>query len=305
MVVYLTGATGLAGAAIAKASARRGHTVIGVAFRGEREPAGVSKLLRLDLADEEGVTHSLLDHFPEVIINAAAISEPARCEKEPEASHRINVELPALLARLAHHLSSRFIHLSSDMVFNGRTGNYRPDAPTTPTSLYGRQKLEAEKAVLQHAPEFATIIRTTLLTGNSLGGRRSVHEKLFEAWSAGQATRLFDDEVRHPCLADNLAKVAVEISERNDLFGLYQWAGPEEVSRYEIGRRILERFKLPAHLVEKASLQDDPKFANRPANLSLDISALTGKLKTRPLPFSEQLEVFNVPLPFRAWYNSL
>lgn len=305
MVVYLTGATGLAGSAIASAAARRGHTVIGVAFRGEHEPTGVSKLLRLDLSDEDQVVHSLLDHFPEVIINAAAFSEAARCDREPEISGRINVQLPATLARLAHHLSSRLIHLSTDMVFNGKAGHYSPASPIAPRSLYGRQKLEAEGLALQNAPEFATVIRTTLLTGNSQGGRRSVHEKLFEAWAAGQTTPLFEDEIRQPCLAENLAEVIVEISERNDLFGLYHWAGSEELSRYEIGRRILDRFKLPAHLVKKISLRDDPKFADRPADLSLDISALTKKLKTRPLSFSDQLQTFKVPVPFRSWYNNL
>lgn len=305
MIVYLTGATGLAGAAIAEAVARRGHTVVGVSFRNEQTPPGLSKLLRYDLADEEKVTHSVLDHFPEVIINAAAISEPARCEKEPEVSRLVNVQLPTILARLAHHLSARLIHLSTDMVFDGKSDHYRPDSPTAPTSLYGRHKLEAEKEVTRLASEFATIVRTTLLTGNSLGGRRSVHEKLFETWAAGRTTPLFDDEIRQPCLADNLADVVAEISERNDLFGLFHWAGAEEISRYEIGRRILAHFKLPEELVEKTSLRSDPAFADRPANLSLDIRGLTGKLKTQPLPFSEQLERLKVPVPFRSWYNSL
>lgn len=304
MIIYLTGATGLAGSAIAEAASRRGHTVVGVGFRSDLQPAGVSKMLRLDLRDENQVIDSLLDQFPEVVINAAAISEPAKCDEDPDGSAKINVELPATLARLAHHLSARFIHLSTDMVFDGQKGGYRPDSPTAPVSTYGRQKLKAEEAVMSRTPEFATVLRTTLLTGNSPGGRRSVHEKLFATWAAGNTARLFDDEIRQPCLAGSLAETVVEIAERNDLFGTFHWAGAEKISRYEIGRRILEHFKLPPNLIEKTSLRSNPDFADRPADLTLDISPLSQKLKSRPLSFSAQLDTLKVPVPFRTWYHS-
>lgn len=305
MIIFLTGSTGLAGAAIAEAAARRGHQVIGIGFRTDLKPPGVSSFLQLDLSDETILTRSLLDIFPDVIINAAAISEPAKCDEDPAGSSRVNVHLPSALARLAHHVSARLIHLSTDMVFDGRASHYSPDSPTSPTSEYGRQKLVAEKNILQQAPELAIVLRTTLLTGNSLRGRRSAHEKLFENWAAGKPTPLFADELRQPCLANNLAEAVVEIAERNDVLGTFHWAGAETISRYEIGRQILEHFKLPTELVQKTSLADDPRFANRPANLTLDTHLLTGKLKTRPLDFETQLDQLKVPPPFRDWYNSL
>jgi dTDP-4-dehydrorhamnose reductase len=305
MLIFLTGASGLAGAAVVETASRRGHHVIGTAFRSEPPSEGLKQLLRLDLGETYQVARTVLDAFPDVIINAAAVSEAAKCEEDPAASARINVELPAALARLAHHISARFIHLSSDMVFDGLSSQYSPSAPANPSSEYGRQKLEAEKRVLAEASGTATIVRTTLLTGNSPGGRRSLHEKLFEMWADGRAARLFTDELRQPCLVNNLAEVVVELCERNDLRGTFHWAGPETISRYEIGRRILEHFKLPPGLVEKASLAGNPQFAGRPPRLTLDISHLAGKLKTRPVGFEEQLEHFKVPPPFRAWYNSL
>ena len=304
MIIYLTGATGLAGSAIAEAGARRGHTIIGIGFKNEIVPPGVSKMLRLDLTEEDQVIDSLLEHFPEVIINAAAISEPDICDQNPEASRKLNVALPATLARLSHHLSARLIHLSTDMVFDGCRGDYAPDSPTGPTSTYGHQKLDAEREVMKRTPEFATILRTTLLTGNSPSGRRSAHEKLFATWAAGNTARLFYDEIRQPCLANNLADVVIEISERNDLFGIFHWAGSEKISRYEIGRSILEHFKLPRNLIEKTALQSNPDFVGRPKNLTLDIGQLSRLLKTKPLAFSGQVDALKVPLPVRPWYHS-
>src|SRR5690625_3103824 len=149
MIVYLTGATGLAGAAIAEAFSRRGPKVVGVALQSETDQQGVSEWIRFDLAKEDELIHSLLDRFPDLIVNAAAISSPAACEENPEKSQQINVEMPGALARIAHHLSARLIHLSTDMVFDGNKGDYRSDSSTAPTSLYGKQKLEAERVVLE------------------------------------------------------------------------------------------------------------------------------------------------------------
>lgn len=304
MIIYLTGATGLAGAAIAEAAARRGHSVIGVGFRHESAPPGVSTFLRHDFRDQDTVVQSLLDYFPEVIINAAAIADASECEANPEDSARLNVQLPATLARLAHHLSARLIQISTDMVFDGLRGDYKPQETPNPTSLYGRQKLEAETEILHRAPEFATIIRSTLLTGNSLSGQRSVHEKLFAAWADGQSSDLFEDEFRQPCLAENLAQAVIEISERNDLFGTFHWAGHDPLSRFEIGEKILQHFNLPENLVKKSRLTGNPKSPNRPANLTLDTNDLSRKLKTRPLPFNAQLDTFKIPVPFRPWYHN-
>lgn len=304
MLIYLTGATGLLGHAVLKTAARRGHKIIGVGFTRDPEGEAIQHSVKLDLREPNQAVRSILDHFPDVIINAAAISEPAACEQNPENSARLNIELPDTLARLAHHMSARLVHVSTDMVFDGKKGNYSPDDLPGPASVYGKQKLRAEASVLELAPEFATVVRTTLLTGNSPEGKRSVHEKLFQTWAAGNTTRLFHDEFRQPCHAENLADVLIEIAERNDIQGLYHWTGGETVSRYEIGDRIRERFKLPKSSIEKTSLKDDPAFASRPADLTMDISALLGKLKTRPQPFSQQLDTFHVPTPFRDWYRT-
>ena len=80
--------------------------------------------------------------------------------------------------------------------------------------------------------------------GNSIAGRRSVHERLFLDWSAGRVPRLYTDEFRQVCTSENLAEAMVELCERDDFRGVFHWAGADLLSRYEIGRRIREHFKL-------------------------------------------------------------
>ncbi len=309
MNLFLTGASGLVGSAFARAAARRGHRVTGITgtFAGSLD--GLAAKLTLDLTDEAALTSAVLDAFPEVMVNCAAVSVPAQCEADPARAQALNVALPALLARLAHHVSARFIHLSSEQVFDGgRTEPYAPGDPPSPVNLYGRQKLAAERAVHAAAPDFAVMLRLPLLTGNSASGERSLHEHLFADWAAGRTPRLFTDEYRQPCAAENVAEVMVELCERNDLPGVYHWAGTELLSRHALGVKIREHFKLTA---TQAPLQqvvraDQPEAARkRPACLALDLAPLAGILKTQPQNVADQLAALNVPPRCRDWYFQL
>ncbi len=304
MKILLTGASGLVGSNVAKVASRRRHEVLGIASSWSEDIPGVNHLHRLDLQDENETTALILAYFPDAIVNAAAISNPSACEKDPVLSRAINVTLPEVLAKISHHLGARLIHLSSEQVFDGKNEFYHPSDPVCPINLYGQQKVVSEQQVENFAPETTTIIRVPLLSGNSLTGQHSLHEKLFAQWSTGEKTPLFADEFRQPCSAENLSEVIVELCERVDLTGKFHWAGRETLSRFEIGTQILNHFKLPETLIEKSSQKTVSETTPRQAKLSLKCDALTQKLKTSPQTFSEQLELLNVPKPFQSWYHS-
>ncbi len=309
MTIFLPGASGLVGSAFARAAARRGHHVVGVVgtFPGEIE--GVTKTIRVDLSSEAAVAAAVLEQFPDAIVNAAAISSPEACDAKPALAEALNVALPTALAKLAHHLSARFVHLSSEQVFDGTSpAPYSRNAPVSPINLYGRQKVASERAVHAAAPEFAVTLRAPLLMGNSAAGRRSLHERLFADWAGGSTPRLFTDEFRQPCTAENLAEVMLELCERREIRGVFHWAGAELISRYALGRQIRERFKLTekqAPLVPAARSDAPDALGKRQACLALDLAPLLGKLKTRAQTIAEQLPELHVPPPCREWYRSL
>ncbi len=306
MTIFLTGASGLVGSAFARAAARRGHRVIGTvgSFAGQIE--GLAQKRTLDLGDEMAVTAAVLDAFPHAIVNCAAISVPEQCDAHPALAQTLNVALPATLARLAHHVSARFVHLSSEQVFDGtRAAPYSAGDPVSPINLYGRQKLESERAVQAAAAEFAVTIRAPLLMGNSAAGQRSNHERLFADWAAGRTPRLFTDEFRQTCTAENLAEVMLELCERAEVRGVFHWAGAELISRHALGLRIREHFKLTekqAPLARVARVELPEVAKKRQACLALNLAPLASKLKTRPQTIAEQLDELKVPVPCRAWY---
>jgi len=84
---------------------------------------------------------------PEIIINAAAYTAVDKAENEPELAQRINAEMPALIAKNAK--GTKFLHFSTDYVFDGVRGRYHEDAATNPVNIYGASKLAGERAVLE------------------------------------------------------------------------------------------------------------------------------------------------------------
>ena len=102
-------------------------------------------------------------HQPDVIVNAAAISDVGVCEKDPEGSYLANVVLPMTLAAAAEEIGAKLISFSSDQVYTGCVGNgpYSEDQILPePTNLYARHKLEAERRVLDIHPN-AVLLRAT------------------------------------------------------------------------------------------------------------------------------------------------
>ncbi|MEM9160437.1 MAG: SDR family oxidoreductase [Verrucomicrobiota bacterium] len=306
MKILLTGASGLLGAAFAKAAARRRHQVIGIVGSYQDEVEGLARQQKLDLADAPELERSTLDLFPDAIVNCAAISRANECEAQPDHSHRINVELPAQLGLLSRHFFAPFLHISSEQVFDGKTAPYKVDSPTNPLTLYAQQKRNAEIEVAKIAPANHITLRVPLLSGNSLPGTRSIHEQLFAAWSQGKQTPLFEDEYRQIAPIDNIADVMVELLERDDIQGkLYHWAGEKSLSRWEMGQSLIQHFGLPETLIQRAQRGDDPRFADRQADLSMDLQPLAALLKTQAQAFGDHLDTLIVPKPFRSWYNAI
>jgi dTDP-4-dehydrorhamnose reductase len=304
MRLVVIGASGLLGREVVRAAVRRGHAVLAVgSTRPPSVPPGV-ETARLAAGDLAGAERLVLDRFPDGVINAAALSDVGVCERELGLARQANIELPGRLAQLANHVGARFIHLSTDMVFDGTRGPYRSTDTPAPLNVYARTKLEGEEAVMAAGRHGACVVRSTPILGNTPGGDRTPHERLFLDWKAGKVARLFTEEVRQPVSSPNLAEVCVELAERGNLSGIFHWGGSEAVTRLELGERIARRFGLdPAGLVQGVSYADVPGLPARPRDLSVELHPLAGKLRTRPQRLDEILDGLEVPRGCEDWWR--
>jgi dTDP-4-dehydrorhamnose reductase len=304
MKLVVTGASGFLGREVCLAALRRGHEVI--ALGGARTPTvpDVKQARAFDLCAEAALEALLLEEFPQSVVHCAALPTIETCLADPAKAKTLNTDVPRKLAQLCFHVGAKLVHLSTDTVFDGVAGNYQPTDTPAPLNLYGETKAAAEVEVLRYGREHAAVLRTSPIIGNSPGGDRGLHERLFLAWKEDRPTALFTDEIRQPVEVSNLADVTIELCERANLSGLFHWAGAEALSRHEIGVRIARHFGLdPGKYVRPIGRAEVPSAAARPRDLSLRLHPLAGKLRTPAQSFEEQLAALRVPRGCEAWYE--
>ena len=174
---------------------------------------------------------------PDVIIHCAGMTQSAACERNPTQARTMNVEMTARLSELAARI--RLVFFSTDLVFDGRAGHYDETAPVNPLSVYGETKVQAERLALENPAH--TVIRTSLNGGVSPSGDRGFNEELRRAWQAGHTVNLFTDEFRCPIAARVTAQAVWALIDQNHA-GLYHIAGPERLSRWQIGQLVAQRW---------------------------------------------------------------
>lgn len=235
----------------------------------------------LDLKNFGAVRELFGKESPEMIIHCAALANTPACEKNPALAHQLNVDVTALLAELAAEIP--FILFSTDLVFDGGTGNYDESAEVNPLSAYAKTKVEAERIVLANAKH--TVVRTSLNFGTSITGDRAFNEQMRSTAAREEMLKLFVDEFRCPIPAEVTARAVWELAAL-DKPGVHHLAGSERLSRWEIGQ-LLAAYWAPMNVrMEQASIRNFRGLPRSP-DTSMNCAKIQ-KLLSFPLPkFSE------------------
>jgi dTDP-4-dehydrorhamnose reductase len=291
MHVLITGAGGFLGSAVAAEVARQGWVATALYRQHLPRAWPQQRAQQVDTTDLAALQSAVLEVFPDVIINCAAVPQGAFVEADPDLATKLNVALPAELARLANHLGARLIHLSTEQVFDGQEAPYAPTDTPLPLHLYGQQKLLAEREVLAAARKSSVVLRLPLLTGNSPGGHRAPHEALLHDLAEGKLSPQWTDVVRQPASTANVARLIGELILRPNLNGLFHWAGTEPVTRAELSQRTWARFS-----DQPFPWPTEPCPHPRvPRDLRLASPNLLGKVKCRPEDLDTQLAALQLP----------
>jgi dTDP-4-dehydrorhamnose reductase len=266
-LVWITGAGGLIGSHLVKCAPE---------FAPGWQVAALTHQ-QLELTDFDAVARAFTTQRPSLIIHCAALSRAAACQANPALAERVNVAATRHLCELADAMP--FVLFSTDLVFDGRQGNYvETDAPH-PLSVYAQTKMRAEEFVLKNPRH--TVVRAALTAGASPAGDKSFTEQMRAAWARGETLKLFTDEFRSPIPAAVTARAVWELVARNQP-GLYHLAGSERLSRWEIGQLLVKRWPDVRASIERASIEDFPG-PPRPADTSLNCAKLQ-RLLSFPLP---------------------
>lgn len=267
MKAWVTGAGGLIGNYLVQAAPQ---------FAPGWEVRGLTRD-QLELTDFAAVARAFREDAPSLVIHCAALSKSPACQADPALARRLNVEVTTCLTQLAADIP--LIFFSTDLIFDGRKGNYTETDSPNPLSVYGETKVAAEAVVLRN-PRHA-VVRTSLNGGTSPTGDRGFNEEMRRMFRAGQVLNLFTDEFRNPLPALVTARAVWELSALG-VTGIYHIAGREKLSRWEIGRLVAARCPELQPQLRAGSLKEY-RGAPRAPDTTLDCTKAQQRLSF-PLP---------------------
>lgn len=225
---------------------------------------------------------ALLDaHRPEAVINAAAFTDVNGAQEAREAAHALNAQGPARLAAACAARGVKFLHVSTDYVFNGTDGGapYREDAATDPLNVYAASKLAGEHAVLEADPD-ALILRVSWLF--DAGGGTFLNAILKRA-EAGGSLRIVDDQISAPTYAPDAARALLALS-RTPLSGVFHYQGGDHASWRDFALAALSQAGLLERIGEPEAIPSSawPQPAERPLDTRLDAARLADEAGIGP-----------------------
>lgn len=269
----LLGADGLLGRALA-ARLEVLHPATVAATRAE-----------IDVTDRFRLEAEIERLRPGVVINCAAVSDPAACEIDPDRARRVNTEGATNAALACAALACRLVHLSTAEVFDGaRAAPYAETDAPAPRSVCGRTRLEGETGVAAtHADHL--IVRTFWVYG--AGGPDFV-DTLRRRARDEPHLRVAGDQTASPTCADDVAEAVVRLLATGQR-GVVHFTNAGLGTRIDLAREILRLIGDDPGRVEPIDPAGIGRLAPAPARVLLDTGLYTRLTGARPRPWTEAL----------------
>ena len=267
MKALVLGASGFLGSYAGFALNAAGWTVTGASRKPLEWYPSVALIEKLD-----DVPSLIRGGNWDVIINCVALANHEACEEKPEEARLLNVELPALWAAVSGESSARFVHFSTDAVFDGKSNEpYGEGDFASPPSVYGRTKLQGEQAVLAANSE-ALVFRTNFF-GWSQSGEKGILDFFARGIETGTAMTGFSDYIVSSLYVGDLFDLLVE-AVRKEAAGLFHLTSSTPLSKYDFGIVVAQALEGDVSLVQQGLLAEQSMLGNRGHNLGLSVTKL-------------------------------
>jgi dTDP-4-dehydrorhamnose reductase len=197
-------------------------------------------IAELDITNRKLVADYFDEHKPIACINAAAYTAVNNAENEQEIALQVNAEAVRNLAQACKKHNSKFIHVSTDYVFDGlATSPYKEDEQTNPVNYYGFTKLKGEQYAFTENPS-SIVIRTSWVY--STFGNNFV-KTMLRLMKERESLNVVSDQVGSPTYAADLAKAILDIvklidGSSDDKGGIYHYSNEGIISWYDFAVAI-------------------------------------------------------------------
>src|SRR6266536_1943086 len=228
----------------------------------------------LDVEDANSIVRTVRTVEPAAMINAAAYTAVDRAEVESERAFAVNRDGAEHLAVEAKKRGVPFMHISTDYVFDGRKSSpYTEEDAAAPLSIYGRSKLDGERAARDACP--ATVVLRTSWIYSPYG--HNFLKAMLRLAQAKDHIRVVDDQRGAPTAANDLANAMLDIlgqlREGAESCGIYHVTAQGETTWYGFASAIFATWQRRGYRVpqlEAITSAEFPTPARRPANSRLD-----------------------------------
>jgi dTDP-4-dehydrorhamnose reductase len=284
--LLITGASGLYGSKLAELATTRNYEVY--SGYNQDEPT-VGRLTKFDVSDKNLVKKTLKKVNPEIVVHAAALTDVDKCETNKELAWKINVQGTRNVVEGAKKTQAFLIYISTDYVFNGKTGQYKETDTPDPINYYGLTKLEAEKIVADSLDSYC-IGRASVIYGSiPATGKVNFALWVLKRLENNEQTRIVTDQWNSPTLNTNMAEMTLEVIERK-LTGIFHLSGATRVDRYNFAKLIAQTFNLDRNLISPTTSAEFSWTAKRPRDSSLNTTKAQQKLRNKPLQINKAIE---------------
>jgi len=233
------------------------------------------KMRKVNLSKEIELREIIEKINPNFIINCSGLTNIEKCELLPEASWKLNSEVPFRLAKLASDLDIRFIHISTDH-FGSPQNTPRSEIDISyGINQYGFTKIMGEKLVLLENPK-SLILRTNFF-GNSIGKNESLLNFAMSRIRKGIQIDGFDDVIFSPVGIGQICKFLTSHNIANAT-GILNFASDKPISKYDFMILVAKAMGRPKADIARSSIESSNLTVKRPNYLALNPSRLFQEL---------------------------
>ena len=282
MRILITGAFGQLGYALRSVLSKNSYYELICTGRRIKEGQGG---ISLDIRNQVALKEIINTTAPDIVINLAAMTNVDACELNPKLAGEVNV---AGLQHICDSFSGKIIHLSTDYVFDGRSGPYKENDRLNPISTYGKTKLLSEQILLE------SDINNLAIRGNVLYDYSSDTKASFLNWVVlslqnNKEIQVVEDQFNNPTWTRSMADI-IDLSITNNLDGIIHWGDADYISRYDFAIMIAKKFSLNKDLIKPILTSELNQPANRPLQSGLKTEKVVNILDIIPPSIDECLD---------------
>ena len=294
--IIIIGANGFTGRQILNdLSSKAQYKVTGCSLHPDILPknGGNYHFITTDIRDEAVVKQLFKDVQPDVVINCSALSVPDYCETHHEEAWLTNVTAVEQLAHLCESYKSRFIHLSTDFVFDGKIDEksgqlYTEKSLPAPVNYYGFTKWKGEEKVTEICSNYA-IARVEIVYGKALPGQHgNIVQLVMNRLNAGQEIRVVSDQWRTPTYVGDVSD-GVQRLIAHPTNGIFHICGVECMSIAEIAYQVADYMGLDHSLIHPVTTEEMNETTPRPRFSGMSIDKARTMLRYEPQKLKEVL----------------